>query len=264
MGNLYHELNSVDVVDAMEKRFGAHHSEFTDDEKMALLGAALQHNRAKEAALKLSSDTHYGMSVDAYLMVLHQMGFEHAVSFDISHKSHDGELRDEKLYVYGHREHGIVLKFDSYSWGDGVVNVNGGEWYAAFRPESRDNAHGRAHLSSGGWESESEALWRRDSKYESGGQPDDLFWFGHWDCREGVRAHVSSLLQHGKLFPQWPKLRKPYLPLFVSGYDYYSDAYRKLKDARSYAVGSEYIAHVNRTRALEAPDWLLNIINNEL
>lgn len=264
MENLYHELNSVDVVDAMEKKLGVHHSEFTDDENMALLGASLIHGRAKQAALELNNDTHFGMTVDAYLKVIHQMSFDLAVSFDIAHKSHDGELRDEKLYVYGHRAHGIVLKFDSYSWGDGVVNVNGGEWYAAFRPESRDTVYGRAHLSSGGWESESELQWRTDPKYEDSGQPDDLFWFGHWDCREGVRAHISSLLQHGNLLPQWPKLRKPYLPIFVSGYDYYSDTYQQLKDARSYTAGSEYIDHVNRTRALKAPEWLLSIINNEL
>lgn len=264
MENLYHELNSVDVVDALEKKFGAHHSGFTDAQNIALLGAAMLHNRAKQAALEANHDTHFNMSLDAYLNVIHDMGFELAASFDMQHKSYGGELRDEKLYVYGHRGHGIVLKFDSYSWGDGVVNVNGGNWYAAFRPESRDNLYGRAHLSSGGWESESEPKWRTDPRYEESGEPNDLFWFGHWDCREGMRAHITSLLQNGKLFPQWPKLRKPYLPIFTSGYDYHSDTYEQLKNARNYTAGSEYIAHVNRTRALDAPEWLLKIINNDL
>ncbi|MGF6837012.1 hypothetical protein QF001_000879 [Paraburkholderia youngii] len=264
MESLYHALNSIDVVGEIEKQVGAHHSEFTDAENIAMLGASMRHSRAKKAALEANNDTHFSMTVDAYRKVIHQMGFELAALFDIQHKDYRGEARDEKLYVYGHRTHGIVLKFDSYSWGDSVVNVNGGNWYAAFRPDSRDSIYGRAHLSSGGWESESETQWRIDPKYEHSGQPDDLFWFGHWDCREGVRAHISSLLQHGKLLPQWPKLRKPYLPIFVSGHDYYSETYERLKDARNYSAGSEYIAHVNRTRALEAPEWLLGIINNEL
>lgn len=270
--NLFHAIKDFDPVAAVERKHGLdHHSQFNEEQALEMLALGMLQSQAKETALEENNDVFSGMPLLDYIRVIQEMGFEHAMELPI-----DRGDRQETFYVYAHRKFGIVLHFDTYHWqpedGEVKVSINSGDFYAAYRPlglNESNTFYSRqgARLSSGGWESEKYPNWRRMEEFcgDTTRLPEDVFWFGHWDAREGVFAHIASMMKHGTILPQWPAMRRMYLPLFVGNQDYYSEAYKALPEGPGmYNIKSDYINKLNAERAKQAPQWLRDIINNKV
>ena len=187
------ELDKVlrfDALDTAEKLTG---KSCKEDEDTELFGMAmfLENNNNKDKLLQQNDDTTFSNSVENYVRIIEDMGFEKGLVLDF--KNPRGGNRQEKMFVYGHREKGIILKFDTYNEG----RVNAGKYYYCWRPydleEFREARVGAT--SSGGWDGFKED----DDNYE------EVYWCGDHDCREAVRHNIGKLAQWGDFLPVWPK-----------------------------------------------------------
>ena len=125
------ELQKMDTLSLAEKITGNEHKE---DGITTSLGLLLHLKKGKEMRYMLSKidDTQFSENVSNYLRIVCNYGFE--VVFK---EPFMNETIEENLYVLFHKELGILICFDSYTWGkDSVPNVNGGNMYYNWSPNS--------------------------------------------------------------------------------------------------------------------------------
>ena len=211
----------------------------TEDLGLALM---FQHIEHKNSILNKTGDSTYSMDVLEYQDILKSIGFELAKSWNFTVKE-----REETEYIYGHQKLGIILYFTTYG-----SSVNSGSFYYCWKPNNRNV--GNRVTSSGRYESESHENWRGDERFEIE-YPEDLYWAGNHDCREGIRYNISQLKRNGTFYPIWPK---PSQCRKMPGLYFMNTA-----DWEEVKPGSrETINFVFLKKYSELPDWCAGIIGN--
>lgn len=194
------EMLSFDPLLAAEKIAGKSYKD-NDDVGLLGLGISIKHSEIKNAMLDSLGDSKYGSDLVEYQDILAELGFELAASFPFQGSSWGGEPpHKETQYIYGHREYGIILAFDSYAG----KRVNGGSFHYCWKPNSEGEGARYGITSSGGFESESRIKWRHEPEFIDK-SPDDLYWCGFHDCQEAIKFHIQQLLANGTFYPKWPK-----------------------------------------------------------
>lgn len=181
--------------------------------------------------LQERKDTYWNMPLDEYLAVIDKFGFELVLCDEFTGKSYGASAPPrDKFYIYAHREHGLILSFDSYD----AKSVNGGKVRYNLKPTVFAE-HGRPAipydaLSSGGF---------RGSKDD----PTSWVYVGDHDCRVALIFNLTRLMRYGAFMPKW--VEQPflwflsYMDTEVAGYDYE-------------AITAERISRL--------PDWVQEII----
>lgn len=176
---------------------------YKEDESTVRLGMALmlENNKIKNALLEESGDTKFTNSVEDYLSIAKSIGFEVVLIEPFTSK--DGI--EENLYILWNKELGILLKFDSFTFGDDgswakagkevpPPGVNGGNFYYNIKLKPYKERESRC-TSGGGF-------------YNDGNDYTDI-WIGSHDCREGLKHHINLLKENGEFLPNW--VERPFL-----------------------------------------------------
>lgn len=204
------------------------------------LGFLLHIQKGQEMRERLAAlgDTQFSNTVKDYLRIACGFGFEVVYTEPFMR-----EGIEECLYVLFHEEFGIILHFDSYTWGkDSEPSVNSGKFHYNWSPNTlysnlTSSGHyyrpkGDKHL----------ALYEKDllTQYYIPNYPDDIkwdyntmshesfqalsqpieqeqqalfdlavkcgkrfLWIGDHDCREALITTIKAMYENGKFFPIW-------------------------------------------------------------
>lgn len=191
---------NFDGIAFAEKLMGVSYKENEDAAKLGMF-MSISGNKIKKNILEDLDDTAFGTSLDEYLRIAQEEGFEIVLKEPFLGRGFNGKSVKETLFILFHKADGILLRFDTYQ-GNGV---NGGDFYYNWIPKGE---HNWKVLSSGGY-----------SKIDG-----ELIWIGHHDCREALRCHISKLRDYGTFVPSWKE--QPFLWLLHymdtkdPGYDY--------------------------------------------
>lgn len=170
------ELLHYDALNEAQKMTGG---DYRDEKSLAHhLGFMNfgENNSKKEEALQALDDTTFHTSVERYLRIAGEIGFEVVLKLPFGGRGKS----QETFYVLWRK--GILLSFDT-SGGD---HVNGGSfWYNWMPAPGLDKA------------------WRYTSSGHFAKHGESRLWAGHHDCREALRHHISQLEQHGKILEIW-------------------------------------------------------------
>lgn len=147
---------------------------YKEDEDTKWAGFALHQQKAKivEAALTARGDTTFRNDLARYQDIVENYGFELVRTIDFLTRDYA-----ESQFTYWHREHGLVLVFDTYQ----TTQVNGGKVYYAWKPSTEDR-------------------WQ----YTSSGCFEGNVWVGDHDCREALILNMENLRTHGDFVTPWP------------------------------------------------------------
>ena len=149
------------------------------DKSTAAFGALLNipTNHAKEKLLKSVDDTTRFNTLDDYLRITQELGFEVVYA-----KPFKGTLIDtEEMNYVLWRDDGILLHFDTYGGDD----VRKGSFYFNWRANTHRCEGGLVEVSG------------------CPSQEDTSIWVGSMDCREALRHKIGKLEKHGQILPQW-------------------------------------------------------------
>lgn len=202
------KLLSFDPLYAAEQMTGQY---YQDDEGTSALGflLAMAHSQEKNTHLTEQDDTTLSNDLNRYIRIITEMGFEQVLQLPFAGKLFgDEDYRHEHYFIFAHRQHGLLLAFDTF----GGDQVNGGKLYYCWRP--KDITQYVPYLLSSG----------HYCNYDS----PDRYWAGDHDCREAIRYNVANLLQHGTFLSKWPSDNGQFLWLLhymdtrQEGYDYAS------------------------------------------
>lgn len=235
-------LLKVDPLGEAEKISG--HS-YKNDDATTMLGWAIQMQKATalESLLHSIGDTTFSNKLSGYLQIVTEFGFEiiYKAPFII-----DG--RNEEHHILWHNDLGILLNFDTFSWGKEEPSVNGGNFYYNWSP----NGERDGLTSSGHFYSEKDALhltlfdkalnpyyipnypvkptWEGNLSWEQykalvkpiENEQDALWdkassegyrtiWIGDHDCREAIITKIKSLFENGLFLTKWKECPFPWL-----------------------------------------------------
>jgi len=204
------EYLRFDSLSEAEKLTG---KSYKEDENTGFLGMALmiENNKKKNAILDDMGDSKFSNTVDDYLKIATEFGFEIIMNEPFTTQ----EGINENLYILWHNEFSILLKFDSHTYADDgswakagkevpSPNVNGGNFYYNIKLSKSAR-----NVTSNGSFNETDGCY---------------IWSGHHDCREGLKHHINNLSENGEFLSQWAY--RPFLWLLHhadtknEGYDY--------------------------------------------
>lgn len=244
-------LLKFDGIDAAEKITGKSYKE-SEATKLLGVGLHIEHSKFVNAALDATGDSKFSNELIDYQKIILSIGFELALEIPFNACSYMSKSRDEKLFVYVNREKGILLTFDTFEG----VHVNSGDFYYCWKPTMPSDKLHRV-TSSGGFESEKNPNWRRDPEF-IGKKPDDFFWFGHHDCRQAIKHHISELEANGNFMPQWPStLKKESMRTFFM---HYQDWREPEYENKPWGEKEIYLTKLFKERSTMVPDWLKKMI----
>ncbi len=139
----------VDPLHEAEKITG---ESYKNSENTGFLGLAMQMEKSAkmETLMSDTDDTKFSETEEEYLRKVKDFGFESVLIVPFTNK----EKIEERLHILFHPEYSILLKFDTYSFGDdgsfenGVPppSVNGGSFYYNWVP----NKDYKGHVTSSG------------------------------------------------------------------------------------------------------------------
>jgi hypothetical protein len=196
------DMLSFDPLDTAERLLGR------NTEASTALGMmlAINHNRAKREMLVSMDDTTLSNTVERYLRICGELGFEHVLCLPFEGRSWGNEpAPDEAFHVLAHRD-GMLLVFDTFH----TMDVNSAKVYYNWRPRP-DLADAYRFTSSGGWHN-----------YDAG--RDAATWVGDHDAREAIRHKIQGLRDNGEFLARWQE--RPFLWLLhhmdtkQEGYDH--------------------------------------------
>lgn len=250
----YEALKSFDPVQEAEEFLGRSIPSMEDG--LVMLRMNRFHSRMKEHVLNEMADTTFCMEFEPYVDQAKKLGFEVAYTEQFLHFNTDNqpvEDRDETMMILGHRELGLVLVVDSFTWESGNKNRNTSHLYFTWKPflsddESRHGSYNHDALSSGGWESSEEGWRHKDDNDRS-----QMFWSGHNDVREGLRYQINKLATAGTTFAKWPPHRVSGF-LFTNWGDF---KVHKLSGINTY----DLIHQIEYKRFMRCPQWFQEILN---
>lgn len=179
-------LLNLDPLHEAEKITGESYKCSEETSRLGL-GIAMMVNQAKRDALTKNKDTHMSSTLAEYLLVVDDLGFELVNKVEFFNESNNVP---ESQYWYWQPEKHILLMFSTYTWEHkkGNPGISGGHFYYCHEHDKPEHFMG---YSSGGY-----VNWKDESR--------DYTWFGHHDCREGLRYHIENLAANGTFKP-WPK-----------------------------------------------------------
>lgn len=161
---------------------------YKESNETTRLGFAMhiEHNKQKEALLKFTKDTYYGSTLEEYLTVVKDLGFEKILETPIPEDKKFNSNGDY-YYIYW-RADGIILSFDTYR---GNKVVNSGNFYYNLKPKNdpftKDSTDYWNLKYSGQWKEINGAYYLIASN----------------DCREGLRHYISRLESLGGFVNPW-------------------------------------------------------------
>jgi len=226
MNQEFDNMLNFDPIDFAEKLTGNSYKDDNDTANLAL-GIAIQHNAQKSEMLAAAGDSTFSNEIGQYIRIIEDIGFECVASIPFVGKSPWEDERKETLYLYAHRDLGILLKFDTFN-GD---HVNSGNFYYCWKPNDCENHKWMQMTSSG--------TLREDENGEK-------YWVGYHDCREAIRYHINQLKKAGTFIQKWPKNNKAWLWLLN-----YMDT--KNPDYN--------YKEINQSRVKLMPEWVQEMIN---
>jgi hypothetical protein len=268
---LYGQLQRIDPLQVAEEITGEQVSRGSNarvnETDLLMLRIAMAKSAPLEVVLENEADVHSGLSAVEYIERVLSWGFEPVLLEPLVVDSrHGGDKRNETMYVLAHRKYGLVLRFDTYSYtkedDEQVVGINSGNMWFSARSHDKDDPGFMGLQLSGGLESESHPLWRNEEGWYKDGKhtfPDDAFFHGYVDCRQGLYYTISEFMKRGDLLPVWPALRRPHLLVFISSYDWYDKEW-----PGHGAAGSKWLDDRNHERFERTPDWFKTIINSNI
>lgn len=168
------KLKKFDALDFAERVTG---ESYKTDKQTEALGFMLHIQKGQEMRdiLSKADDTQFSNTVTEYLRITGNFGFE--VVYQEPFMTERGE---ENLYVLFHKELGIIIEFDTFSWEGKEANVNGGNMYYNWSPNSFDM---RGSLTSSGHylfakKGSHMTLFEKDlsTKYEIPNYPESAKW----------------------------------------------------------------------------------------
>ena len=196
---------NFDALDFAEKLTNKSYKE--DDLTSSLgLGLFLKNNSKKKKLLEDSGDTTFSNKISDYIRVIESMGFELILKDPFLNE----DDIEENFYVFWNYEHGVMIRFDSFTYRDdgsfknGVPepSVNSCNMFYNWIPNKGVNVY---------------------SFTSSGGYNGDV-WVGSHDGREAIKHKLNGLLENGKFLNNW--IEQPFLWLLTymdtknDGYDY--------------------------------------------
>lgn len=220
------DLLAYDPFSAAEQMTGC---EYKDDEETAALGMLLTmaHGEQKKAHLMELDDTVLSNDLDRYVRIITEMGFEQVLRLPFDGKLFDEAPRHEHYFIFAHRQHGLLLAFDTFD----SDRVNGGKVYYCWRSKPDLDCASRYGLTSSG-------------HYVNYDSP-DKYWVGDHDCREALRYKMQRLEDHGTFLSPWPSDNNQFLWLL-----HYMDSKQE---------GYDYEA-INKERIAMLPQWVQEMI----
>ena len=231
------KLKTLDPLSVAEKITGKDYKVNKDTEALGIM-LHFEKTAMMKEMLEEAGDTQISNTVTDYLRITTNFGFE-VVYTEKFLRNDDVE---ETLYMLFHKEFGILICFDTFTWSSSV-NVNGGKMYYNWSPNDYLN---RYRLTSSGSfffekkkshltlfendlvtryeipEYPADPIWEPDMPWEEfrriGGEIKNrqselidvafksgkrCLWSGDHDCREGIITIIKSLFEEGKFFPKW-------------------------------------------------------------
>jgi len=217
------DMLAFDPIDTAERIMGRGSDDAT---KLGML-LAMDHGRKKLAMLESLDDTTFANTVERYLRITGEMGFEEVLRLPFKGRAwDDGPAPDEAMFILAHRD-GLLLKFDTYQTKD----VNGASVYYNWQPNPGVD-HWR--VTSSGQYFDYDADTGRGT------------WAGDHDAREALRHKIQRLRDNGRFLSRWKQ--RPFMWLLhhmdtkEEGYDH---------DA------------INAERIGRLPDWVRTMITPE-
>lgn len=240
MNKLQENILKTQKFDALSEAEKITGKSYKESESTSSLGFLLHILKGQEMKQMLSKadDTQFSNTVKDYLRITGNFGFE-----VVYKEPFMSDRCEENLYVLFQKELGILICFDTFTWGDSKeVNVNGGNMYYNWSPNSLNMRH---LTSSGSFyfaEKDSHmtlfekdlitrykienypksAEWSSELSYEEfkaindpiNKEQKELFdlavkcgkrflWIGSHDCREGIITTIKSMFENGKFFRVW-------------------------------------------------------------
>lgn len=159
---------------------------YKTDTPTSTLGLMLlqDNNIKKDNMLKTNGDVYYSISLQNYIKVIEQYGFQLVYSEDFKSNR---EWDNDTLYIYYHWRFGILLVFDSYG---GNEQINGSRFYYNFGiPHNDDN-------------------WLDLVSSGAAYNPKELtqfahIWSGYHDGREAVIHNIENIIQKTTFIQPW-------------------------------------------------------------
>lgn len=175
------DVISVDPIAEFEVRSGKSYKTNSEDENIAMMFSAMQHNALKAESLKKQRDTYHGMPLDDYLSVITAFGFVQVLCDEFISEKWGHQ---DKYFIFWHPD-GLLLSFDTFMGS----SVNGGKVYYNWVPApDMDN---------------------RFRYTSSGHYTHDGVWVGDHDCREGLIANMTAMKSAGSFLSEWAE--RPFL-----------------------------------------------------
>jgi hypothetical protein len=186
-------LSSFDAVAEAERIIGAE-AVGTDRGSLVALALQVENSRLLADNLMQRQDSTHSTGFQEFLEIALDLGFETVQITNFTHSTFDNKLSEERQVIMANPLYGAVL--NCASWHKGVNQAD--LWYA-WRPRPyRNTAH---ILHSGSWESASFPDWRSHTDDD---RPEDAFWFGHHDVRQGFKFGFERMIDAGTFLNPWP------------------------------------------------------------
>jgi len=209
------ELLEFDAIKETEEFFDEKN---TDRTNAFSFGLFLDNNKRKEELLTKMGDTPFNSSLDKYLEVAENNGFEVILVEDFTKEDiYTTRQGDElvkipyentsQLFILWNIEKSILLHFDtypSYRLNDSNevyldnIKINGGHFHYNIAFEDIDKGYGTA-TSSGGFKKVSE----ENIKEQPILKDIEMVWSGDHDCREALAYNISILNKYGTFLTKW-------------------------------------------------------------
>lgn len=204
------EILKKDSIAETEKLLGnKDYHEFSNDEKLFMLGKFFIDNEDKDEHLASIGDTHFKMTWQEFKQLIISKGFIVAMEYDIHH---NGDI--DKFIIYYNPQKGLILCATSF-WNK--ESINGGTLYGEIQANSKNDIH---------------TIW---DWLSTGGciDTDKLIYSTSRDVREGLFSALAELETAGKFLPKWIKKNKflwllDYEETKIDGYDYKEISRQKL------------------------------------
>ena len=183
---------AFDPLNEAEKQTG---KSYKTDNDTTMLGFELMQRNTQEinSLLKRCDDTIFSHSVDDYLRIVSDIGFETLVHFYFESENE----KSNQYFLFFHRELAILMVTDTYTILEDET-INRSDMYFNWRPNS-DNRDG---TSSGHFHG-----FSYDKK--------ESIWIGHNDSRLALRTQIEELKEHGTFVTPW--IEQPFLYLVHHG-----------------------------------------------
>lgn len=206
------ELLNFDSLKEAEKISGKSYKKDVDTGKLGL-GLMWANSEIKNVLLDKLGDSKFSNDAESYLEIVQSIGFEIVLQ-----ESFQRDDIVDQFYILWNDEYSILMKFDTFTWGDDgswakagkevpPPSVSSSTIYYNWKPTDWEKSF---HLTSSGG-------MRKDEN-------DEKVWVGDNSGVEAIKHKVSGLVDNGTFLKKW--IERPFLWLLnsadsdVEGYDY--------------------------------------------